>query len=316
MFFGSLRRISTHKELTSIMKVGSAVVTDLQDQFDDLYFDLRLSGFKLVCYWEGKEVALPPHIVVDRVSACLDYAACREMNANHMEMNKFHDGPGRDENYDHLLADIRMMYEASSNTAKKRFEAWQYGSSAPDFDRERLLLWLGPSTKPQKTQYLDKLATQHSAPYTCQWIKTLPKFSAWINDPLCSNLLWINGKTGSGKSVLAAYTVHHLAANGAIGPYSVGDEVPKICSNIHGQRECLYQRNSATVLFFFCGVDRANETPEKMLGTLIHQLLLVHDTNQKLFSMAFRLREEQRDGADASSLGNLLLNMTSVIGHT
>src|SRR6266480_7192678 len=146
--WGTMRSVSTHAELISILKADSVMITYLQEEFGSLCLDSRLSGLKLFCYYEMRELSLPPHIVVDQHSACLDYAASRGMNANHMYMNKFHDGPERDENYGHVLADILNIFQHSAKSISRRFENWRYGSDLPNFDRERLERWLDPSRKP------------------------------------------------------------------------------------------------------------------------------------------------------------------------
>jgi hypothetical protein len=305
-------RVSSNEEIITILKPDSYVLDDLQDQFGTLCWDERVSGLKLFCYYEMKEVPILRRRVVAMDSACLDNAACRGMEANHMDMNTFHEGPDHD--YDHFISDIRMISQESAQTIPKRFDAWRYGSAAPDFDRERLQRSLDPSRDAPTMTYLKKLEKHQSAPYTCQWIHNLPDFIRWKSGTDKQHALWISGKTGSGKSVLAAYIINtlmnekHAAAVDGTNTISCG--VP-----IHAN-PCGFRRSTCPVLYLFAGVDRAHDTPERMLATLIHQLLLSRAEDQELFAEAEKLYRDNLSGASSSILAEKLLRLVDIAGTT
>lgn len=285
-------RVSSNEEIITILKPGSYVLNELQRNFAQLCPDQRMAGLKLVCYYEMREISLLRKKVVSQSSASLDAAASRGMDANHMDMNTFYEGDEgrRDNNYDHFISDVRMVFHESARTVPRRFEGWVYGSVTPDPERERLQTWLDPSLKAWNTTYTLKLEVQQKAPYTCRWIDTNKAFDAWSRGDVGVNTLWISGIAGSGKSVLAAYVIKSLrdeskAANGH----------SESCANSAVQ-PCGWKDGTVPVLMFFCGVDRKSESTERILATLIHQLLLTRPDSQELFDVAQRLKTEALKG--------------------
>jgi hypothetical protein len=307
---GWITGVTTNAELISILSVNSPTLSYLQQEFEEICADERLANLMLFCYFELDEVPLPPHIVVDRDSACLQNAASRGMKANHMEMNKFKEGS--DPNYKELLGDLRNMFTESRNMISTRFASWRYGEVLQDFGRERMQRWLDPSTTPQTEQLTRKLNAHKMAPYTCQWLLKVENFQGWLNSsPSLPNLLWVKGKAGSGKSVLAAYAIDYLRQH-------LGGSVHVPCEVDLRAEKCGYKSGLTTVLYYFCGVDRARDSPEKMIGTLIHLLLLIHCDDEELFQMAMKEYEgpQGRMGENLGwqQLASLLLRMIAVVG--
>lgn len=303
-------RVSSNDEIITILKPDAYVLDDLQDQFNTLCQDERVSGLKLFCYYEMKEVPVLRKRVVSMDSSCLDNAACRGMDANHMSMNTFSEGPDND--YTHFISDIHMISSESLQTIPRRFDAWRYGSAVPNFDRERLQRSLDPSRDAPVTTYLKKLEKYQSAPYTCQWIHNLPDFVGWESGTGQQDTLWISGKAGSGKSVLAAYIINKLLNKEQV---SSSDDTNSISCGVSTRENfCGFKRSTPPVLYLFAGVDRARDTPERMLATLIHQLLLSRAEDQELFEEAQMLYKDNLTGASSSVLAQKLQILVAIVG--
>jgi hypothetical protein len=136
MTLGSFTGQSTHGELIKVLRANSEPLKSLQQTFEEACKDSKLSDLLLYCYRETRKIALPPYIVVSGESASLDRVEKRDLDANHMDMNKFH--PGKDANYDKVLADILHIFHLAAQSVPKRMEAWRYNSIFTDGDRSAL----------------------------------------------------------------------------------------------------------------------------------------------------------------------------------
>lgn len=312
----SILRVQTNDEIVNILTPSSAILHWVQDDLEQTLSDERLANVQLVCYYEMREVMPLKRLVVEPESATLDKAASRGMNANHMDMNKFYCGDDgrKDNNYDHFLSDIQMIHLEAQKSIPKRFNLWIYGSPGPDEARERLQRVLNASREVQDTTYNRLVEIYRSAPYTCRWIHELTTFTAWKAGTNGTKAIWIKGHGGSGKSVLAAYIIRCLKAE---SPYQENPFPLRArtgwspCTLPVSEAACSARRNSPTVLYFFCGVDRSSETTERMLGTLIHQLLLAWPENEAMFKIASGLVTAT---PSPRSLLEALAQMISLIG--
>ena len=282
-------QVKSNGELVTILRPESYVLDDLQRQFSLLGLSDWAAGIKLVCYYEMKNVPYLGSRVVTLDSATLDNSASRGMEANHMEMNTFFEGDGdqRDHNYGHFAHDLAMILEESGRSIPTRFNKWVYGSQAPDSERESLMRKLDPSRDALDRVLAGNLQVYRSAPFTCQWIHLLPEFVSWTADESPQNSLWITGPAGSGKTVLASYIIDWLANKDARLPDTL-----QPCNHSTTHPSCGFRRVSSAVAFFLYGIDRKSETPERILATLIHQLLLTQPDNTEVFNVAKRLLDK------------------------
>ncbi|KAK4244847.1 hypothetical protein C7999DRAFT_34830 [Corynascus novoguineensis] len=308
-----LLRVQANDEIITILKPDSYVLDELQRTFAQLCSDERMRDLKLICYYEMRVVPYLRKLVVSQSSASLDGAECHGMNANHMDMNAFYEGDqGRhDSNYGHFIADIRSVFQNAPPLVSKRFDNWVYGSDTPNADRERLQRWLDPSRDVQTITYTEKLDIQRAAPYTCQWIHNTKAFNDWkLGSETGNSTLWITGTAGSGKSVLAAYIINALK-NGGQATHGHSES----CSEPIA-KPCGFRDRSVPVLMFFCGVDRKSESTDRMLATLVHQLLLSRPKSQELFDIAEEMYREtlKGDKAWSSTLAKYLAMMINVAG--
>jgi WD40 repeat protein len=51
-------------------------------------------------------------------------------------------------------------------------------------------------------------------PDTCAWILSDSNFIHWMQNPISSQTLWINGPPGSGKSILSSFLINHFRTSG------------------------------------------------------------------------------------------------------
>jgi hypothetical protein len=309
MTAGSLLGYSTNPDLVGLLDLDSALLTYIRHEFSRLQKAERLNNLRIYCYFEQKEMAPFPKVVVTENSACLDGAERRGLPLNHKQLNKFN--PGEDKNYNTLLADIVEVVKACPDIVLPRFEAWQYNADGCNSLRESIRRWLAPSRKPQTTQLKSRLAVQTASSYTCQWIFTLPVFESWRDWSTPQNVLWINGKAGSGKSVMAAFLVNRFK-EGVLD--SEDEDETTNCNVSLSSAPCSQKRQSLTVLYFFCGIDRTHEDPASFIGTLIHQLLWQHNENEKLISMAQKVQRDHIDGAEPAVLVKLLAALINEVG--
>lgn len=322
MALGSMIGKPTHDELVKVLAADSEPLAELQVAFQQVCNDSTVMDMSILprCYRETRALKVPPYMVVEAKSAFLDQAENGTMDANHMEMNKFL--PGRDANYDKLLADVQQMVASGSRSLGRRLEKWRYGSLIAEDDRNMVEHRLDPSREPQMRQFRQKLASHQGFPYTCRWLDEQVLFRDWKSELQDGkrNILWIHGKPATGKSVLAAYVVQSLqgkddaSASADLKKEPESATVYSRCDKLLGRHECGSKVVTQTVLYYFCGVDRTRDRPEGILGTLIHQLLSIHDTDETLFAAAHRWSESTpASSVDAKSLSRIFEDLIHLI---
>lgn len=292
----------------------------LHNQFNNLTSNndiFRSAKLLVYCYYERYEVPYLRRLVVDRNSACLDGAAHRVMDANHMEMNKFR--PGHDNRYNDIRDDLLAITATSDDVVERRHLRWRYGAAGANLDCKNVLRWLNPSGSElaQDDQWKDRLAEQRSAPFTCQWLLSNSIFMAWASFETVHNVLWINGKAGTGKSVLSAFIIDALRSRSppSMTGQSGNDGRPSQCSTMSSR---------STVLFFFCGIDRAIENPWSFTGSFVHQLISDDHIHEERREELLKMTTEAQKAYTASEAGsfrdwrylsNLLQKLVKVVGN-
>ncbi|KAK0644439.1 hypothetical protein B0T16DRAFT_417675 [Cercophora newfieldiana] len=176
--------------------------------------------------------------------------------------------------------------------------------------------WLSPSTGPQKRELDARFKAQQETVdsyETCQWLLNLDIYREWADPRTTANILWIHGKPGSGKSVLAAFIVKLLRRQ--TGPNRETD-VTINCSAPTSSPTCPVYRKPTSVMFFFCGLESAKEFASNIVGTFVHQLLLSHSQNTLLQSALLHLASlaPNREGPDVKSLSDFLKEYCSLLG--
>jgi hypothetical protein len=291
MYFGSMCGKATFPDLIRLLKPHSMDLHDMQRDFRRLYRGDKLSQALLYCYYEMRGVPLYPYIVVSQASACISDAECRGFDLTHKELNKFK--AGDDPNYDVVLTDLEYAVTNSANRIAKTFTPGNYGTTGASEASRAVEIVLKPAIG-QLDQLRTKLSHRRYTPESCKWILAHHDFKRWISGSDALECFWVHGKGGAGKSVLAAYVIDWLRTGQGratdAGFDSAGFAECRLDSN---KNACGYIQQKDTVLFFFFGVNRANQHVVSFLGTLLHQLLAIHYDNERLFATARNFVDER-----------------------
>lgn len=316
IWFGRLGNIATCDDLLTILRLDSQLLRYIQSEFERCQKQPTLTELEIYCFYETKQ----QHIgmwnlgyVVTPKSACLDGAEKCGLEADHMGLNKF---LPQDKNYDAVKKHLVSAYSSCRPAIMRRFNARQYAFIGANKELKELRKWLGPSTGAQKRQLEARYADQRrtvSTYATCQWIGELDVFQQWSSGLNTNNVMWIYGKPGSGKSVLAAYLIKLLREE-LSEPKS--PQAPRNCDLPTSLPACQMLREKPNVLYFFCGVESSREYPENFLGTLVNQLLSHHAENLKLQAAAIHLASspESSEGAEATKLTKFLIDCIAIVG--
>ena len=107
---------------------------------------------------------------------------------------------------------------------------------------EAVCSWLSAAEDEQE-EYLEGLSNKRQ-PGTCNWILDQDVMRAWVEPTETEPFVWMTGKPGGGKSVLASFVTQHLQS-----------------------------RKDSTVLYFFCAVNSIQITCADVLRTIAFQAL-------------------------------------------
>jgi len=256
--------------------------------------------------------------VVDEASACLENAWNFGLDVTHTDLNKF---LPNDDNFGIFMEYFGRAYRGSQGIVSERFLRCTYtvsknGISMMSPELNALQRWLEPSTHPQKRELDIRFSAQQETVdsyESCQWLLDLDLYRQWADPKSSTNVLWIHGKPGSGKSVLAAFIVKLLRRQ--TGPHRE-TEVATNCSLPTSSPSCPVYRKPTSAMFFFCGLESAKEFASNVIGTFVHQLLLSHSENIPLQSALLHLASlpSNREGPDINSLAVFLKEYSSVLG--
>jgi hypothetical protein len=314
------RGIPINHDLITLLEVDSFILMYLHNQFNDLTANNEIyisAKLQVYCYYERYEVPYLRRLIVEQYSACLDNAAHRIMDANHMEMNKFR--PGNDNRYDDIRDDLLAISATSDDIVERRHLRWRYGAVGANLDCKNVLRWLNPSGSEmvQDEQRKDRLAKHQSASFTCQWLLSNSIFIAWASFETMHNVLWINGKAGTGKSVLSAFIIDALRSRSPPGMTSEGGKDRRTAKSAK-------MSSKPIVLFFFCGIDRASETPWSFIGSVIHQMISDDHIDEEQKEELLRITAHAQKANTASAAGffrdwrylsDLLQKLVNVVGR-
>ncbi|KAJ7023620.1 hypothetical protein C8F04DRAFT_1271190 [Mycena alexandri] len=311
--------VDSEERLLSLLHTGSEELEELQKKFNKVKYLDRAKTFQenkpateLYCYYEQKKMRLGPfptgHVVTEG-SACLEGATNRGMEADHMGLNKF---KSDDKNYNVTLKpDLLKEYARCADTSEDRFAERQYGSERANSELHGLNQKLLPTVLIHRTRrdfmYQEQ---QRIYPPTCSWIAGIEAFRRWRSS--CDfSCLWIHGKAGSGKSVLASYITKLLQPN----EHDQSHDSQR-CENLLSSNFCRARNATGpAMVYFLCGVDPALESPASMLGALIHQLLFRFDEDRNLQSIALSTLRKVKAQVTPQELALLFMEVASIAGR-
>jgi hypothetical protein len=313
--------VDSEERLLSLLRTGSEELKELQKKFGKVkYLDKAKTvqenepATELYCYYEQKKMRLGPFptgYVVTEDSACLKGATNRGMEADHMGLNKF---KSDDKNYDVTLkADLLREYARCAHASEDRFTGCQYGSERANPELHRLNQKLLPTVLTHRTRRDFKYQEQQrirTHPPTCSWIADVEAFQRWRSSSDFS-CLWIHGKAGSGKSVLASYITKLLQPDEHDQSHD-----SRRCKNLLSSDFCSARNATGpAMVYFLCGVDPALESPASMLGALIHQLLFRFDEDRRLQSITLSTLRKVKAQAAPQELASLFMEVASLVGR-
>lgn len=174
--------------------------------------------------------------------------------------------------------EYRQQLRALVEELSKRKEMTPHDLAMKNFDENLKKL---DAISDQQGVYNAKLE-RRSPPQTCTWIFDHEAFTSWFKSDK-SNMLWVSGGGGFGKSILMAAVVHELQARSA-------DE-------------------GALVLYFFCNAgDDTTKRTERILSHLlqqVYQLVSHHPTetiekSNKLVSSYLKGNKSAKSGQGES----------------
>lgn len=99
---------------------------------------------------------------------------------------------------------------------------------------------------------------------TCHWIRTEPKFSAWL-DSEESDILWIHGPSGMGKSVLCGYIIDEILRK------------PRQIATSQGETKTVEAVPEGNILWFYCtGDNHLQASRSEIIKSFVRQIYLAH----------------------------------------
>ncbi|ERF69533.1 hypothetical protein EPUS_01862 [Endocarpon pusillum Z07020] len=115
-----------------------------------------------------------------------------------------------EKNTDNVDKEAAALHFEHMKEARERAER-----DANDYERRRqnamvheVLGWLS-ADEDRQDETLQRLSDSRQ-PETCDWIKSKPKFQTWCGGDADSRLIWLQGKPGSGKTILSSFIIEHL----------------------------------------------------------------------------------------------------------
>ncbi|KAJ5628450.1 hypothetical protein N7490_010678 [Penicillium lividum] len=213
---------------------GSPALQSINEEFPQLCGELQLFSF-----YENKPMnyVFGRGLIVDKSSAVMNYVNERKMylNANHRDVARFASSS------DPSFLAIRNSLAAYINSKRSSQTTEE---QVVEGDRlEALNTFLSVSEPPE-----GDLMSQDDVrvPGSCEWFLRRTSFQRWL-DSSCPQILWLRGRPGAGKTVLASHIINHLRNSG---------------------QDCCF--------FFFKDDDKSKVTISSFLRSLAWQMAQLH----------------------------------------
>lgn len=193
---GVLKSVNT--DLLSVLRTSSEVLYRIQTDFLSMVRHLREHDrlLKITCFWESLPM---PHfgIIVPRSSASLAGYNAISIHANHRDMVRF--SMAEDPGYVSVVGQLKIWAGSIRYTSPVASSAMKTRAEERKQQRKECLKSL---TFVEIESRISNIDTPN--PGTCEWIFGDPRYISWTDSVSGSstNILWIKGKPGSGKSIL------------------------------------------------------------------------------------------------------------------
>jgi ankyrin repeat protein len=226
-------------QLFKVLSQNSAVLADVSTSFKSLALDLQI-----VTFYETEIMNPLKGLVVEKESAFLGINNERlvPMAADHRNIVRFNDLQSQKfEPVRHALLEVIQGHPEDVQQFK---DAYSY--LMEEFN---------------VTNYLLQYSSVHQqSPGTCEWITAQNSFKLWLR-PGASEILWLRGTPGVGKTILMKYLISTVIPSRRIlshaGPSSNSGEV-----------------QDDVLAYFFCNEqDAGRQSMFSLLKTVMHQLL-------------------------------------------
>ncbi|KAH6855712.1 hypothetical protein B0I37DRAFT_61124 [Chaetomium sp. MPI-CAGE-AT-0009] len=197
------------KPFVTDLTPNSAALSAINDSFRHFAPELRLWSFYGTLPMRG--AGFMNRIVVDKHSGTLGYPKeeIAAMNADHRQVCKFESSA--DPNYkllrNALATAVDLIRAATDPKPARSVEP----IVTPREARSMLSSFLGVRDAPE-SDLINLQALKQ--PGSCQWLTQKPSFEAWRSGT-SPGILWLLGRPGAGKSVLAGHVVEELQSSDA-----------------------------------------------------------------------------------------------------
>ncbi|KAH9898722.1 hypothetical protein F4778DRAFT_742738 [Xylariomycetidae sp. FL2044] len=211
-------RTTPKQYVTELGKHGS-FLKNVNEQFRHIAPSLQIFSFYETLQ---TSLGLSSTMILDEDTAKLGYPGeiSRSLDADHHGVCKF--ASVNDPNYRAVLGALKALVSTRSEQDIR--------STQEELEIVRTLLSLSDNTEHDLNYFLSRKAEN-----TCEWILEQPHVRSWTCTPLSHELLWVHGRPGRGKSVMAAFLVEHLRDKGAHVQYFFfrgGDETKRSVSSL------------------------------------------------------------------------------------
>ncbi|KAK4207127.1 hypothetical protein QBC37DRAFT_433960 [Rhypophila decipiens] len=210
--------LSTPKPYVNELIQGSFTIQKINEQFRHMAPKLNI-----VSFYETRPTTIIRGVkvmVLEKDSSVLGYPGeiSHALDADHHTVCKY--DSREDPKYVAVCNYLKSMIGtivSRQPTSAISMETRGTAATAPELSPQELLELFGIS-EPCNVDYM--FFRDRWTPGTCTWVFREPSFMKWIDgsSPF-SNILWIYGVPGSGKSILSSYLIDHLAQNGRACQY-------------------------------------------------------------------------------------------------
>ena len=279
---GRWLRVPNYPEILKVLTVDSttSILGTLREDFGKARHLEVLRHLQLFCFYEPKET--PIGMVVSRDSACLDGVDSEDLVSNHSEMNKLVPG----ENFERLCRHLVEFATKAPSVVRQRYASETYGHHNASSDYQRIQNFLSPSVTNQAHTFEQYKARRD--PDTCHWMHQHQVIKAWSSFSTESNVAWMYGLPGSGKSVLSAALAQSLETS---------QEILHDCWATTADAFCASEahRNELPAMACYLGDLENDDFPcWNILSTLAHQCLLQHNQHRLLISQIGSIIDKDR----------------------